>query len=325
MNATPHRYCVYGIGVDSDLPLALPECADGGLGHVECRSAPASAFLAAAERARGDRAPDSWYRYAALDDGSAYVRWDTVGEFLVAADGRAIAARRMERASLESFQVYMLGQALSFALVKQGFEPLHATVVVVADRAVALVGENGSGKSSLAACFVAAGHRLLTDDLLVVRERSGRLLAYPGPARIKLFPEIAARFPAGARCRATMNPDTRKLILPIDGDRRCATAVPLDAIYVLTPPREIGRDGLVRIETLTPREAFVEVVRSTFNRRITSADRLARQFEMAATLTRLVPVKTVRYPRTLGRLPEVRDLMAADLARGARSLECASC
>src|SRR5207249_3480420 len=154
-----------------------------------------------------DRRSDSWYRYASLRDGSIYVRWDTIGEFLVAADGCRITCRRVEASSPESFQVYMLGQALSFALVKQRFEPLHATVVVVNDRAVAFLGENGSGKSSLAACFVDAGHRLLTDDLLIVQERSNRLLAFPGPARIKLFPQIAGRFLGGVADRVPMNPD----------------------------------------------------------------------------------------------------------------------
>ena len=85
----------------------------------------------------------------------------------------------------------MLGQALSFALVRQGFEPLHATVVVVDDHAVAFLGGNAFGKSSLAACFLEAGYRLLTDDLLILRESSDRILAYPGPPRIKLFPKIA--------------------------------------------------------------------------------------------------------------------------------------
>ena len=183
-----YRYGVYGIDVVSDTPLALPDYAHVGLGRVECRSAPASVFLTAMQGVDFDRRSDSWYRYACPHDGSTYVRWDTVGEFLVAADGRRISCHRVEASSLESFQVYMLGQALSFALVKQRFEPLHATVVVVDDHAVAFLGDNASGKSSLAACFLEAGHRLLTDDLLILQDSSNRILAYPGPPRIKLFP-----------------------------------------------------------------------------------------------------------------------------------------
>ena len=53
------------------------------------------------------------------------------------------------------------------------------------NQAVAFLGDNAFGKSSLAACFLAAGARLLTDDLLVLHESSDRVLAYPGPPRIK--------------------------------------------------------------------------------------------------------------------------------------------
>ena len=73
------------------------------------------------------------------------------------------------------------------------------------------------------------------------------------------------------------------------------------------------------------RAAFVELVKSTFNRRIVSPDRLVRQFEMAARISTLAAVRTISYPRTLERLADVRGLILADLARGARSLECAPC
>ena len=299
--------------VVSDTPLALPDYSQGGLGRVECRSAPASVFLTAMQGVDFDRRSDSWYRYACLEDGSTYVRWDTVGEFLVAADGRRITCRRMENSSCESFQVYMLGQALSFALVKQRFEPLHATVVVVDDHAVAFLGDNASGKSSLAACFLEAGHRLLTDDLLILQESSKRILAYPGPPRIKLFPTIASRFLGRTVNRVRMNADTDKLILPIDAHRRCATPVVLKAIYSLAPPRDACRNSSVSIETLSPREAFVELVKSTFNRRLVDPQRLERQFVVMAGLTDVMSVKKLAYPRAIDRLQEVRGTVLADL------------
>jgi len=325
MNDSRYRYSVYGIVVDSDMPLALPEYRDAGLARVELRRAPADAFRAARERARVDSTSEAWYRSAALEDGSAYVGWDTIGEFLVAADGAGIVWRRVERSSLESFQVYMLGQALSFALVKQRLEPLHATVVVVADRAVAFLGGNGSGKSSLAACFVNGGYLLLTDDLLLLHAGAGQFVAYPGPARIKLFPQIASRYFGGRADAVPMNPDTQKRILAIDADQHAAAPAPLAAIFTLAPPRDAGRNDCVRIDPLPPREALIEVVRGTFNRRLVDGDRLARQFDMAARISTFVPIKRIAYPRTLDRLADVRDAVLADVAPAAAALECAPC
>ena len=316
-----HRYCVYGIVVLSDTPLALPECTQkDGLGQVECLNAPASFFFAATQAVGGVAPPDAWYRYAVLHDGSTYARWDTIGEFVVAADGSRITCRRLEESSLESFQVYMLGQALSFALVRQGFEPLHATVVVVDDQAIAFLGDNAFGKSSLAACFLEAGHRLLTDDLLILRESRNRVIAYPGPPRIKLFPKVARRFLGlTAASRVQMNADTNKLILPIDEHRRCTRPNGLDAIYALAAPRDACRSPGVSIETLPPREAFMELVKGTFNRRLVSQQRLERQFDFAARLTNLIAVKRLAYPRAIDRLHDVREAVLADLTRDVRS------
>jgi len=308
--ASRYRYCVYGIVILSDTPLALPSDAQGGLGSV---------FVTATQGEIDEGPTDAWYRYAVLRDGSTYVRWDTIGEFLVSADGRRITCRRVEEASLESFQVYMLGQALSFALVRQGLEPLHATAIVVDGHAVAFLGDNAFGKSSLAACFLEAGSRLLTDDLLILRESRRRVLAYPGPPRIKLFPKIARRFLGQAAAnRGQMNADTEKLILPIDEHRRCASPIALDAIYTLAAPRAACRAPDVSIETLSPREAFVELVKGTFNRRLVSQQRLERHFDFVAGLTDRIAVKRLTYARAIDRLNEVREAVLADLTRGGR-------
>jgi hypothetical protein len=315
---TRYRYGVYGIAVVSDTRLALPDYAHCGLGEVECLSAPASVFLGAMRGVDFDPGSNSWYRYASLHDGSTYVRWDSVGEFIVAADGRRIACRRLEGSVDESFQVYMLGQALSFALVKQGFEPLHATVVVVDDQAVAFLGDHAFGKSSLAASFLENGHRLLTDDLLILQESSGGILAYPGPPRIKLFSRIAGRFLGQTSNRVPMNAETDKLIVPIDEHQRCARPAALKAIYSLAAPREACRSPRVSIESLTPREAFVELVKGTFNRRLVGPQRLARQFAEMSSLAGRVAVRKLTYPRTVDRLQEVQRLVIADLAREAR-------
>jgi hypothetical protein len=324
MSTPRFRYCVYGVGIVSDGPLALPEYADGGLGEVEYRNATASLVPMATAAATVDAASDAWHRHASLPNGATYVRWEGVGEFLVSPDGRSITGRRADGSSPESFQVYMLGQALSFALMTQGFEPLHATAVVVDNHAVVFLGESGFGKSSLAACFLESGYRLLTDDLLVLHETDGRLLAYPGPPRIKLFPKVARRFLCDAGESGPMNGGTAKLILPIDQRRQSTTPVELRAIYSLAAPRDACRRQSVRTEALTPREGFIELVKATFNRRVVGPERLGRQFDLMTRIADRCSVRRLLYPRTIDRLKDVRDVVLSELASGARVVECAS-
>jgi hypothetical protein len=303
-----YRYRVYGIDIVSDTPLAMPTYAHEPLCHVACVRAPAALFVRAIAGAAFHPSSDSWQRSAVLHDGSAYVSWDSVGEFLVAADGRRIACRPTERCSSESFQVYMLGQALSFALIKQHLEPLHATVVEIHGEGVAFLGGSAFGKSTLAASFLEAGHRLVTDDLLVLRQHGTTIWGYPGAPRIKLFPEIATRF-VGLAAGVRMNADTGKLIVPLDERQRCTRPVPVRAMYVLTPPPEAARETTVSSEPLSSRASFIELVRSTFNRRLAGARRMERQFAAAGRLIDALPLRRLTYPRRLDRLKEVHDIV----------------
>ena len=310
-----YRYGVYGVSLRSQIPLFLPEYSGRGLVEIEILTVPASFFLDVVGDIQLQRVGFCSYRYAPLHDGSAYVRWDGLGEFLVSADGRLITCRQFPTAADESFQVYLLGQALSFALVKTGFEPVHATCVVVNRQAVALLGDSGFGKSSLAACFLGAGDQLLTDDLLLFGEASGGLRAFPGPARIKLFPEMAKRFLGSHVGGVAMNRAARKLVIPLDPQMTCTCAVPLRAIYALARAREAVRERGVRIEQLSPREAFVTLVSNTFNYAVLDQDRLKRQFTETSRLVRSVPVKKLFYPRVAGFLPSVREAILEDLRR----------
>ena len=317
--APAYRYCVYGVRVLSDMRLNLPDHPDGQLAKVRVRLAPASYFQKLLQGVDFEPLSDSWYRFARLPDASSYARWEGVGEFAVSGDGRRITCRPDKRASMESFQVYLLGQALSFALVKSGFEPLHATTVVVGGEGIVFLGDSGLGKSTLAACFLDAGHRMLTDDLLLLHHTARRVVAYPGPPRIKLLPRIARKYMRDAAAGVRMNLDTEKLIVPLEHARRCATPVPVKAIYVIAPPLKNDRTPTIRIEPLTARDGFLKLVENTFNYRVIDPHRLSRQFAAASCLVDAMPVRRLSYPRVLRQLPEVRDAILRDLDSGTRA------
>jgi hypothetical protein len=250
------------------------------------------------------------------------VCWDDVGEVLISKDGRSLACRPFQCADSESFHVYLLGQALSFALVKGGFEPLHATAVVFEGQAVAFLGDCGFGKSTLAAAFLQAGHRLLTDDLMLLQTRTRGIVAYPGPPRIKLFPEVALRFLGKAASGVSLNPTTQKQVIPLNESLVCIEEVPLGAIYALaSSDEETGKS--IRIQSLTKKETFITLLASTFHRVIMDADRLRRQFKATQALADIMTVRKLSYPRSLEHLPLVREAILSDLR--ADKSEIAAC
>jgi hypothetical protein len=100
----------------------------------------------------------------------------------VSADGSAVACATLDP-GFPAFQRLLLDTVLGTAALCRGYEGLHAAAVVDRrDRLVAIVGGQGTGKTTLAAELIAGGATLFADDLLFLDGR----LAHPGPALMNL-------------------------------------------------------------------------------------------------------------------------------------------
>ncbi len=310
---TIHR--LYGLAVRCQWPLPWPDADAEPFASVEVGEGAPEIFQEGAERARNGPRPDDWFHCVRLSGGGIYLRWAGLFEFVVSPDGHSIRGRPLVEATPESFHTYLFGQALSFALLRQGIEPLHATVVVIGGEAVAFLADAGGGKSTLAAAFLQAGFPLLTDDLLVVRRQGEKFFAYPGPARLKLFPEIARVVLVHAADGVPLNSGTPKLILPLREGQWHRRPAPLRGFYVLDGAQGARSAQRIRIRKLSPSRGMLELLRGTFNAVITEPERLRQQFQQTAEIARTIPIKRLCYPRELQQLAAVREAVLADLAR----------
>ena len=109
---------------------------------------------------------------------------------------------------------------------------------------VGLLGRSGAGKSTLAACLVAGGADLVTDDMLRLLFEDGVPVVYPGPYRLKLVSDSAERFLPHAARAGYFNTVTGKILVkprdtppPYDVPRR------LDALIWLGDHIEEGEEG----------------------------------------------------------------------------------
>ena len=301
-SSADRRYRVYGCSVASR--WELPCLRDVAKGAADIR------FVSTTHPPRPFPSPDGRsLAHARLEDGSDHLSWPGLFEFVVSPDGRRIECATFEEATPEAFETYALSPVLSFALVKLGIEPIHATVVAVDGRAVGFMADPGTGKSTLAAAFLETGHALLTDDLLVLRKDEGGFLAQAGIPRIKLFPETAARFLGALANGGRMNPYTQKKVIPLGEEGFQAEEAALDRLYSL----RMGRSDRITIRPLSGRRAFLDITHNTFNSKVSHAARLKEQFLFSTELARSILVRSVTYPRDLGRVPEVRDRILRDL------------
>jgi hypothetical protein len=308
-------YYYYGLHLKSDWPLPYPPVRE-----------PSSRFAATIKLRRGFKRSFSkvprnlmnvpeWFSCSRLRNGSYYIRWKGLWDFLVSTKGNRITARRIGAESMESFYDYLLTQVLSFALLRQGIEPLHASVVVIDGRAVGFLGDSGHGKSSLIATFLKAGYPLVTDDMLVLQKNCDGFTAHPGLPRIKLFPKRAMTL-LGRRVNGTrMNPKTSKMVIPLRSEEACRVPVPLHSLYVLNPPATAKPKQKVSIRRLSRREAVVALIQNTFNFKMVVPERLKSNFLFNSSLVMETPVSALTYPRNFASLPAVRNAVLRDLAR----------
>lgn len=309
MQSSRQAFYAFGLKVTSDWSLPCSNRVQPTFASLAFRREGASFFAARVPRALRSQDPTRIH-YHDLEDGSRYLRWRGVFEFLISPDSKVISGHSLDGAPAAAFRTYMLGHLFSYALLGFGIETFHATSVVLNGQAIAFLGDSARGKSTLAAAFLANGAELLTDDFLVLGRHEKGYVAYPGLPRIKLYRSMSKHLlPARKGQRFTPGP-VPKYLYPMEP---VAEPKPLRAFYSLVSPEAIRGQADVRIEPLAPRQAYLEITENTFNVRVQTRERLASQFRWATEVVTRVPVKRLSYPRTLKVLPEVIAAVRADL------------
>lgn len=112
--------------------------------------------------------------------------WEAVGRFRVVAD-HTVEIARTPGASDALLRFPLLGPVMAMVLQQRGMFVLHASAVAIGNVGAVFLGDKMAGKSTIAAAFVAAGHRLLTDDVLAIDfSPSGDPVIRPSFPQLKL-------------------------------------------------------------------------------------------------------------------------------------------
>jgi hypothetical protein len=116
-----------------------------------------------------------------------------VARFL-AEEGRSLAFAMEEGGEREAIGVWAQGHVTAMLVHQRGQIPLHAASLVPpgGGGAVAIVGDKGAGKSTLAAALLERGWTLVNDDLTRIAATPGGVIAWPGRGGIRLRPDAAA-------------------------------------------------------------------------------------------------------------------------------------
>ena len=109
------------------------------------------------------------FRIGARGD-DVIAEWIGIARLVARRDGSASALQVVPGADAEDVEKIEKGSAMLLLRHLQGKRALHGAVIGDGERAVALVGRSGQGKSTLAAALCAQGAVLFADDAIAIDE-----------------------------------------------------------------------------------------------------------------------------------------------------------
>ena len=170
----------------------------------------------------------------------------------------------------------LAGPALVLALAMRGTWCLHASAALFNDQVTAFVGESGQGKSTLAVYLSNADWRLVTDDILPVRQDQAGARIWPH------FPQLKLKAQPGAAL---------------------AQHLPLNRICVL------AQAELPELRQLSQGEALQVLIGHTAGARLFDPSLLAKHLAFCSWAAVRIPVYRLAYPRNWDSLPVVKGLL----------------
>lgn len=184
--------------------------------------------------------------------------------------------------------------------------PLHAAVIAMGDKAVAICGPSGAGKTTLALYLREQSHAIIADDLAAIDLATG--LVHHGAAFCRIDPKHpAARRASGAR-RANARVAKHFLDTSDHAFWSSPRALPLAAIFMLGS----SDDRPTTVELLGQPHAGL-ALGSNLSGEMFPPSLSARQAGLAAAfeMAGRIPVYALRRPRGLEHLAATADLICA--------------
>jgi hypothetical protein len=308
MRASLRVYDFCGVAITSN--RALPDLRRGAAAAAaECTVTFVSEPLPAA--------PREWFHQWRLPRGKVWLsigrvpggyvlRFPDQADFLVSADGSAVAVHPAKSLPEDTLRHLLIDQVLPLALSRRGRFALHASAVHIPGiGTVAFAGETGRGKSTLAAALGARGGRLITDDCLAIDFVDGEPYAVPGYPGLRLWPGLTANTLLRAAPSRRVAHYSSKRRVDRGAVRFHGKPSPLRAVFILSARASTG--AALSIRRCRASAGLMGLLRFTYVLDIEARQDLAGLFSGLAAVAATVPVLRLRLRHGHRRLPDAAE------------------
>jgi hypothetical protein len=247
-----------------------------------------------------------------------------LAKFVIYFDEHRIEAYPQAACTENTLAHLLQDQVIPRVICHGGRLVMHASAVELTDgRTVAFTGPSGWGKSTLASAFYQSGHRLLTDDCLLLENRAGVVSVVPAYPSLRLWPDSASELAAGlsnskgeyqrdAAQFSEMAHYTHKkqlLFEPVEKPENPDWSK-ISALFVLGESPGPDDDENVRTEPLSGNLTVMAIIEALFALDVVNKKAVTRNFEAVSRVAGGMPVFRLIYPRHYEILPKVLDLVA---------------
>ncbi|MEO1428192.1 MAG: serine/threonine protein kinase [Cyanobacteria bacterium J06632_19] len=208
----------------------------------------------------------------------------------------------------------LLGQVLGCTLRLRGTLCLHACAIGIGEKAIAIVGQSGAGKSTTAAALAKRGYSILSDDIAAINHSAKDWLVQPGYPRLRLWPKSVNALYGSEDGLDRIFSFSQKRFVDLNNNSEWqfySEPLPLAAIYILGERQ--SEFTTPRIGPIPPMNAVMNLMthRSVRHLKLDS-DKQAIEFAELSRLVMKVPVRKVIRSDSLEALPQLCDAIVED-------------
>jgi hypothetical protein len=317
-------YSVYGLTLCARQPLPIMQLSSGpadGCVSIDLAGQVGRERLANLQPVSSENA--SWKNWSStlveeVREGNRLYLWIRFRggiEFLVDRAGTEVWGQWPESVGYDEAVSYLIGPILGTVLRLRGATVLHACAINVNGRAIAVLGDAGAGKSSLAATFAQRGYPILTDDLVALDDQNGAFKIQPGHTWIMVPPEtVQVLYGAADALPQALPPwPKRRLDLTREGYHHQRESLPLSAVYLLGQRSRSARAPFVR--RVRPRRALLTLLANSNAPRRVQVGTPGRDFDRLSRIAADLPVRRITPHADPTRLPGLCQAILDDFAR----------
>jgi hypothetical protein len=224
-------------------------------------------------------------------------------------DGCRIVFESLPGVGLEKTRLNLIGTIQAALWHQRGYLPLHASAVMVGERAIAVGGPTRGGKSVIAAALTTRGCPLVADDFTIVDWSQDPPVVLPGYQKLRLWKDACLELDLLGAAVGRAHPVLEKYI--VAAEAYAEPALPLSDLFMLAGER--GNE--LEIERLGPIQGIQNLLAALHMP--DQARALGRQSQIFSGLNAVassVNLWLVTAPDDLSRALDIADAILARVA-----------